>query len=436
MKQVSLPLKTLSYKLEAATHKVTSQSGLLLLHELADALGLVRAIDEELPSPGSNRGFAPHRFIMPLVLMFCGGGRSLADTRIIAADPVLRKICQWPSVPGPDTIGRWLRRMRKHHRRLQRISRRLVRRLIIESNLESFTLDTDATYMATDKRCADYNYEKVKSFSVLLSFLDELDVCTAADYRNGNRSPTDGILKQLKDTWRFLKNEGKRLSGFRSDSAGYRSDVINFCREHSIRFAITADQDAAVKQLIRELGERGWTRLFNERHEPTDRWYQTTVHCQGKTEQSFTLVVIRWPKAQRELFDEQPYYYHVIATSDSGDDAAATIKWHNGRSNAENYNKELKNGFGMEYAPSQLLRANAVYFEIGLLAYHLVVAFKRLLLDSSWWHRTIATLRWRILGSAGYLVHHGGQLILRVAEGFLGIQQRARARLRQRLVPI
>lgn len=436
MKQLSLLNKTLSYKLEVAPREITGHAGLVLLYELAATLGLVKTIDEIMPAPGSNRGFHPHEYIMPLILMFCGGGRSFEDIRTIASDPVLRRICRLPKVPSPDAIGRWLRRNRQHLRRLKRISRRLVQRIIAASQLSDFTLDTDATYMATDKSCAEYNYKGIKSFSVLLSFLAELDVCTAAAYRNGNQSPVTGILEQLTDTWRFLQHQGKRLSGFRSDSAGYCADVINFCREHGIRFAITADQDSAVKKEIARLGERGWTRLFDERHQPTDRWYKTAVHCQGKTELPFTMVVVRWPNPDPDLFVPQPYCYHIIATSDSGDDAAATIAWHNQRSNAENYNKELKGGYGMEYAPSQLLRANAVYFEIGLLAYHLVTAFKRMLLDRSWWHRTIATLRWRILEGGGYLVRRGRRLVLRVTKGIWETLQQARQVLKNGLVPI
>ena len=60
------------------------------------------------------------------------------------------------------------------------------------------------------------------------------------------------------------------------------------------------------------------------------------------------------------------------------------IWFHNGRGDAENYNKELKSGFGMDYAPCRSLAADAIYFEIGVLAYNLTMAVKRLVLGGDW----------------------------------------------------
>jgi len=64
------------------------------------------------------------------------------------------------------------------------------------------------------------------------------------------------------------------------------------------------------------------------------------------------------------------------------------------------------------------LGADAVYFEIGVAAYNLTVAVKRLVLGGDWVPRTIASLRWRLLQIAGKVVRHGRKLILRVPESY------------------
>jgi hypothetical protein len=51
----------------------------------------------------------------------------------------------------------------------------------------------------------------------------------------------------------------------------------------------------------------------------------------------------------------------------------------------------------MDYSPCRSLTADAVYFEIGVLAYNLTVAVKRLVLGGEWVTRTIASLRWQLL---------------------------------------
>jgi len=105
------------------------------------------------------------------------------------------------------------------------------------------------------------------------------------------------------------------------------------------------------------------------------------------------------------------------------------IWFHNGRGAAENYNQELKSGFGMDYAPCRSLTADAVYFEIGVLAYNLTVAVKRLVLGDEWVRRTIASLRWQLLQIAGKVVRHGRQLILRVRKSHIELFRTVRQRL-------
>jgi len=229
---------------------------------------------------------------------------------------------------------------------------------------------------------------------------------------------------------RLLASCGKRLTQLRSDSAGYTAEVINACHELGVTFTITADQDAAVKKTIKKLDRTGgWTRLHRPDGKATDRWYKTAIHCMEKTGKSFTLIVLRWPNPESELFRQEPYCHHVIATNDNGRKPHEIIWFHNGRGDAENYNKELKSGFGMDYAPCRSIRADAVYFEIGVLAHNLAVAVKRLFLGGDWMRRTIASLRWRLLQIAGKVVRHGRQLILRVPVSHFELFRTVRERL-------
>ena len=206
----------------------------------------------------------------------------------------------------------------------------------------------------------------------------------------------------------------------RSVSAGYTADVINACNNLGVLFTITADQDAAVVKIIKRLKRQGgWKRLFRPDGKATDRWYKTAGHCMGKTDKAFTLIVQRWPNPKPDLFHPEFYRYHVIATNDDERKPHEVIWFHNGRGKAENYNKELKSGFGMDYSPCRSLTADAVYFEIGVLAYNLTAAVKRLVLGGEWVRRTIASLRWQLLQIAGKVVRHGRQFILRVSKSHI-----------------
>lgn len=76
----------LSVKLEMGEEKVTARSGLVFVYEQMVSLGVIEEIRERFPFPGSGRGYGAERYVVPLVLMLQGGGRSLEDLREIEAD--------------------------------------------------------------------------------------------------------------------------------------------------------------------------------------------------------------------------------------------------------------------------------------------------------------------------------------------------------------
>jgi len=203
-----------------------------------------------------------------------------------------------------------------------------------------------------------------------------------------------------------------------------------------VTFAITADQDAALVKLTRKARKQGvCTRLLRLDGKPTDRWYKTATLCIEETAKSLTLITLRWPKPKPDLLRSDPYCYHVIATNDD-ERKQHEVNWFlNGRGHAENYNKELKNGFGMDYSPYRSLTADAVYLEIRVLAYNLTEAVKRLVLGGERVRRTTANPRWQLLQSAGNVVPHGRHLILRVHETHLQMYRSVSDRLAMLTAP-
>lgn len=182
--------------------------------------------------------------------------------------------------------------------------------------------------------------------------------------------------------------------------------MINLCLERKALFTITADQDKGSRGSIKATKE--W-RLYQG-----DKEISETIHTMNDTKEAFRLIVLRWPKLQAELFDSSPYFYHAIATNRE-EAASEVVKLHNHRGEVENYIKELKSGFGMEWMPCGEANANAVFFRVGVIAYNLFLAMKLLALPA--WYRTftIATVRWRLYQAAGAVVRHAHQLLLKLA---------------------
>ena len=161
------------------------------------------------------------------------------------------------------------------------------------------------------------------------------------------------------------------------------------------------------------------------------------VHTMNQTKAAFRLSIKREARPQPDLFDDAatPYAYHVVASNWPAEEKSAheVLVWHNQRGQAENFNKELKHGLGLEQLPCGDAGANAVFFRIGVLAYNLFIGFKRLACPAPWVSQTIATVRWRLVQVAGRILRHAGRVIVRLvleAEALAcwhAIRQRCRA---------
>lgn len=247
----------------------------------------------------------------------------------------------------------------------------------------------------------------------LLGFLFETPICLVEEFREGNVSPGTGHVA-FYHTCRARLPEGKRIGAYRADSASYQAELINELEADGVRWAITADQTAAVKALMAGRPATAW-------QEPTRGCgYEVaeTVHAMTKTPTAFRLIVKREPRRQPDLFDPtaSPYVYHAVASNwpEAEKPAAEVLAWHNQRGQAEHVLKELKIGMGMERMPCGETGANAVFFRLGVLAYNLFIGFKRLACPAAWATATMATVRWQLVQLAGRLVRHAGQLILKL----------------------
>ena len=64
--------------------------------------------------------------------------------------------------------------------------------------------------------------------------------------------------------------------------------------------------------------------------------------------------------------------------------------------------------------PCGTFKANAVFFRLGILSYNLFVGFKRLCCPKDWHTHTVKTFRWRLFNTAGQVVRHARQVIVRL----------------------
>jgi hypothetical protein len=154
-----------------------------------------------MPAAGSGHGCAPSRFVMPLIMMFHGGGKTLEDLRELKGEISLRKLMDMDEMPASCTVGDWLRRTSSEKHGLiglGNVNDHIVKEVLKRDQRTEYTLDQDATIIEVEKEAAKYSYKKEKGYHPFLGFIFECGMVMDDEFRDGNVPPGSGALESLK----------------------------------------------------------------------------------------------------------------------------------------------------------------------------------------------------------------------------------------------
>ena len=409
---MNLTINLSKVELKKSKDAVTGKMGLSwLVHAMKD-FGVKEMISDEYVK-GSNREIEYFNKIMSAVMTRVAGGDRVEDVENLRVDEGLLESLGWQEIMGADTYLNLIKDKRSNGK-LRRINNRIVIKALKGLEEEGLTYDNDATYFDSEKESAGYSYQKRKQFSGLIGCIAELGMISTVDFRRGNVSPQAGIMNQLRKAVGQAKAAGKRVKNFRSDSAGYRTDVMTYCAVEGVRYFISADKDEAVQRTIKRIKWGQWRMLGGEYAKNEDTQWAETRHVMSK---GFTvrMLVLRWPNPDPDLFDASPYCYHAIVTNDFEIKAMEWLKAHNGRMGTiEHSHEDIKNGLGCDYAPSHDFEKNRGYFLIGVLAYNMVEILKRFYLGSSTINWKIKTIRYQFIHVCGKIIKSGRRFCCKI----------------------
>ena len=410
----------LPFKLEATDEKLTANAGLALFGEFVRGLGFSRWLAQEMPKPGSGRGYVADAYVTPLVLMLTGGGRSLEDLRTLKGDTALATVLKRGALPSTDAFGDWLRRTGEEAglAGLSRVNQRIAATRIRQTGITGHTLDGDASQIVAEKEAAQFTYKGEQGYMPMIGHLAEAGVIIHDEFREGNIAPATDNLEFIQACEARMP-KGHRITHVRLDSAGYQAGIFNYLDATGKTFAIGGRLDAPTQKAIADIPESAWKHYV-------DCAVAETLHSMNETKKAFRLIVVKH-KRQVELFDDKPKY-HVIA-SNRAESTTDTLIWYRQRGEvSENGIKELKIGFGMERMPCGQFAANAAFFRVGVITHNLFVLFKYSALGENWWRHKVATVRWRLLHLPGKVVRHAGAWVLKVASEVVDLFRSIRAR--------
>ena len=228
-----------SFSIKASKETLTANAGLILFGEFCEKIGLSRDIKRHLPSPGSNRGYKPDQFVYPLILMLHAGGQHLKDLRLIVKDKGLSRLTGLTKIPDAGTAGDWLKRTGKKDGLmcLGYVSKGVVGHTLRSVQKNKLTLDIDATGIEGEKYEAHYTYKGFKGYMPIMGHIAENGAIIGEEFREGNVAPSARNLEFIQYCADQLPEE-RRFAFLRADGASYQAEIMNYCEDHDMSYAI------------------------------------------------------------------------------------------------------------------------------------------------------------------------------------------------------
>jgi Transposase DDE domain group 1 len=386
--------------------RLTAHAGIVLVRDFIERLGVPQVLDDNLHLKQRERGYPESENILSLCWNSLLGGNCLLDLDVLRGDPGLPELLGVTSILAPTTAGEFLRAFTMGDLcDLRRVNRWLAQRMRAQQKSTRVTIDLDASLYeqcSTRKQGSRLHYQGQVGYYPLFAFWAEEKELLATHLLRGNAHASP------KAVWVLQQALHQAPRGWplylRADSEFYTWELLDFCAQHHITYAITADQSPGLQQALTQVPDKAW-KAYAPGLQVVDLWYAPSGHepqrYVAKRQQRFN---------KKTKHDE--WRYHVVITNDRRRSAKKVMQWALGRCTVENKIKEHKTDFGLGKMPTNNYHANWAWLLIGQLAWNLLAWFNRTCLPEPCHKLMLGTLRHRLLKVAGKIVHRGRQFFL------------------------
>jgi hypothetical protein len=397
---------------------LVSHTGSALLAQVADTLGLTRALSSRLAGiKQRRRGHDPGRVIRDLAVMLADGGDCISDLAAVREQDAL-----FGSVASDATAFRMLSRIASEPGMLDalRVAHATARERFWELHgaPQRLTIDVDATLITahSEKENATGNYKHGYGFHPLTAYTDQTREALAILLRPGNAGSNtaadhvtviDRCLAQIPEpqleTIEIL---------VRADSAGATHGTADHCHRCDARFSFGYELTEPVRAAILATPANAWVAALDQ--DDSERENGQVVELTDRIDLSSwpagSRVIVRrerpHPGAQFSFTDHDGYRFQAILTDQTDSEIAALERRHRQRARVEDRIRDDKDT-GLSKLPFQQFAMNEVWVQIVMLAHDLLVWTQALTLDGDLAKAEPKRLRYRLLHLAARLAFSG-----------------------------
>jgi hypothetical protein len=350
--------------------RAVSGAGLALVATLSKRLG-TNALANQVIDLGGRPGHAlPGRKVLTLVHAMVAEANCIDDCDVLRSGATGKVLGH--GVMAPSTLGTFLRAFTFGHvRQLERLSEELLARAWAFGagpGEAPMTIDIDSTICRVygkHKQGSAYGYTKVLGQHPLLATRADTGEVLHIRHRKGSATSGRGAPRFVREAIGRTRRAG--AAGpltLRADSGFYSKYVVKACRDHDVRYSITASLNKAVVRAIEAIGEEDWTAI-----DYTLGGKAEVAECPYGDQHRLVVRRTRLTGKQAELFAS--WRYHAFITDREGS-AVFLDADHRHHAVVELAIRDLKEGAGMAHCPSGDFDANAAWALLATVAHNMI----------------------------------------------------------------
>jgi hypothetical protein len=406
---------------------LVSHAGSALLGQVADKLGLTRALSLRLAGIKQRRGgHDPGRVIRDLAVMLADGGECVCDLGAVREQDAL-----FGPVASDSTAFRVIDRVASDPALLDALraahARARERFWQLRGAPERLTIDIDATLITahSEKEHAAGNYKGGYGFHPLHAYADETREALGAVLRPGNAGANTAADHMTVLDQALAQIPADYIESLeilvRADSAGATHELADHCHHGNMRFSFGYELSESVRAAILETPENAWIPALDQDGSARENGEvcEITARLQLGSWPEGSRVIVRrerpHPGAQLCFSDHNGYRFQAILSDQPEQDIAVLERRHRQRARVEDRIRDDKDT-GLAKLPFREFKLNEVWVQIVMLAHDLIAWTQTLLLDGELAKAEPKRLRYRLLHVAGRLAFHSRQAKLHLQD--------------------
>jgi Transposase DDE domain group 1 len=387
--------------------RAIATGGIGLVHQLAQQIGLVAAIDRRVQVLKVHRPYHESDHVLNLAYNALCDGTRLEDIELRRNDEVFLDALGAERIPDPTTAGDFCRRFGEESIRALLAAADEARLHVWARQPAEFfdraTIDLDGTLVITTGECKagmDISYKGTWGYHPLLVSLAETGEVLRLVNRSGNRPSHEGAAEEADGAITLCRQAGFKRIVLRGDTAFSQSDKLDAWDEEEVLFYFGFKAMPNLGEMGESLPKTAWRKVlrpprYEVQTEPRQRpanikqrivrrrefevlrlqneEFAEFEYQPGECRKPYRMVVVRkviaHEKGQQRLFDENRYFFYI--TNDRVLDAEDVVFEANDRCNQENLIAQLAGGVRALSAPVDNLESNWAYMVMTALAWNL-----------------------------------------------------------------